>query len=108
MPTYPEVAVAVPLVADGLAVGHGGTAVLSGVDLALEPGTVTALVGPNGCGKSTLLRTLAGLLRPLAGTVTVAGTGGDAQPVGRLHRRELARRLAFLPQTPLAPAGVAV
>jgi ABC-type cobalamin/Fe3+-siderophores transport system ATPase subunit len=106
--TNPEDAVALPLVADGLAVGHGGVAVLSGVDLALAPGTVTALVGPNGCGKSTLLRTLAGLLRPIEGDVRVAGADGAALPVGRLPRRELARRLAFLPQTPLAPAGVAV
>ncbi|HEY3502623.1 MAG TPA: ABC transporter ATP-binding protein [Actinocatenispora sp.] len=86
-----------------LSVGYAGTPVLTDVSLGLAPGTVTVLVGPNGCGKSTLLRTLAGLLAPIAGTVRV---GGD--PLSRLHRRELARRLAFLPQSPLVPAGVAV
>ncbi|MGH3738484.1 MAG: ABC transporter ATP-binding protein [Micromonosporaceae bacterium] len=91
------------LVADGLDVGHGARRVLHGVDLAPRPGAVTVLVGPNGCGKSTLLRTLAGLLPPLAGTVTIGGA-----PLGSLSRRMLSQRLAFLPQAPLVPAGVTV
>ncbi len=94
---------ALPLVADGLSVGHGGSPVLTDISLSLSPGTVTVLVGPNGCGKSTLLRTLAGLLPALAGTIRVEG-----DPIGRLSRRELSRRLAFLPQTPLVPAGLTV
>lgn len=47
--------------------------VLVGVDLALEPGEVVGVVGPNGGGKSTLLLLLAGLLRPTGGTVLVEG-----------------------------------
>ncbi|MGA8117670.1 MAG: ABC transporter ATP-binding protein [Actinocatenispora sp.] len=92
-----------PLTTTGLGVGYTATPVLADVDLALAPGTVTVLVGPNGCGKSTLLRTLAGLLLPVAGEVRLG-----ADPLARLSRRELARRLAFLPQAPLVPAGVAV
>ncbi|MFF4100947.1 ABC transporter ATP-binding protein [Streptomyces sp. NPDC001903] len=60
---------------DGVRLGRpGGPAVLEGLDLDIRPGEVLAVVGPSGCGKSTLLRTLAGLLPPLAGTVTQDGT----------------------------------
>jgi len=60
---------------EGLAVGHRRAPVLEGVDLALRPGEVVALVGANGTGKSTLLTALAGLSRPLAGTVCGARAG---------------------------------
>ncbi|CAN5551509.1 ABC transporter ATP-binding protein [soil metagenome] len=87
----------------GLTVGHGSTAVVSGVDARFEPGTLTAVVGPNGCGKSTLLRTLAHLQPSLGGSITL-----DDVDLGGLKPRELARRVAFLPQAPLVPAGVTV
>ncbi|MGI5479991.1 ABC transporter ATP-binding protein [Streptomyces lavendofoliae] len=93
----------VRLVAKDLEVGHGGRPVLKRVDLSLRAGAVTVLVGPNGCGKSTLLRTVAGLLPPLAGEVRV-----DDTPLASFARRTLSQRLAFLPQTSQAPAGVTV
>jgi ABC-type multidrug transport system ATPase subunit len=74
-----------------------GPRVLSGVDLVLERGTVTALAGPNGAGKTTLLRILAGLLAPSAGTVTVLGIEQPAA-AGRRRARDLRRRLAYIPQ----------
>ena len=51
----------------------GGMPVLRGVDLDVPTGAVVALLGPSGCGKTTLLRTLSGLERPDAGTVTLGG-----------------------------------
>jgi sulfonate transport system ATP-binding protein len=53
-----------------------GTAhtVLSGVDLAVAPGEIVAVLGPSGCGKSTLLRQISGLDAPTSGRVTIDGT----------------------------------
>jgi len=83
------------LEAHGLAVGYrrrGKPApVLSGLDLALAPGELVGLIGPNGIGKSTLLRTLARLQKPLAGTVRLHG-----QDVARLRHKDLARQIAVV------------
>jgi branched-chain amino acid transport system ATP-binding protein len=56
-----------------LASGYGEVQILWGVDLALEQGKLTTLVGSNGVGKTTLLRTIMGLLRPSQGSVVFAG-----------------------------------
>jgi heme ABC exporter ATP-binding subunit CcmA len=74
---------------------YGPVHALRGVDLDVAPGDVLLLLGPNGAGKTTLLRTLAGLLRPQAGTVTVAGRtlsndDPDARrPIGLLSHQSL-------------------
>jgi branched-chain amino acid transport system ATP-binding protein len=57
----------------GVVAGYGAGDILKGVDLSVEPGTVTCLIGPNGAGKSTVLKTISGLLRPTRGTVTFRG-----------------------------------
>jgi iron complex transport system ATP-binding protein len=88
--------------AHDVAVELGGTPVLRGVSLEVPAGTWLTVVGPNGAGKSTLLRALAGL---------VAGDGfvalGGERATG-LRRREWARRVAFVPQTPIVPPGMSV
>jgi iron complex transport system ATP-binding protein len=86
-----------------LVAGYEDRVVLDGLDLELPAGEFTAIVGPNACGKSTLLRTLARLLKPRGGTVLLDGTA-----VRDLPTREVARRLAVLPQSPLVPEGVTV
>jgi iron complex transport system ATP-binding protein len=78
-----------------LCVGYGSRIVLRGVSLDLGAGCWTAIVGPNGCGKSTLLRTLAGLLPHRSGAIFLHG-----RPLSSWPRRERARRLAWLAQTP--------
>ena len=68
--------------ATGIRKAFRGKAVLDGVDLAVKDGQIFALLGPNGAGKTTLIRILATLLRPDAGTATVAGHDLLADPVG--------------------------
>ena len=79
-----------------------GRPVLRELDLAVPGGARLGLIGPNGSGKTTLLRAVAGLV-PHRGELRV----GDAPP-GGLSRRELARRIALVPQAPAVPAGMTV
>jgi branched-chain amino acid transport system ATP-binding protein len=57
----------------GIRAGYGRIEVLHGIDLVVPAGSVTAVLGPNGAGKTTTLRVLAGLHRPTAGDVVLAG-----------------------------------
>ena len=81
-----------------LSAGYGDRAVLSGVDLAFEPGCVTVLIGPNGCGKTTLLKTVLGLLPPVAGRVLYDGADLAGLPPARA-----AQKAAYMPQSRPAP-----
>ncbi len=83
------------LAASSVAVALGGNPVLRDVNARFERGKITALLGPNGAGKSTLLACLAGLRVPDSGHIELDGVG-----VTRMDRRERARRIGFLPQTP--------
>ncbi|GAA3489787.1 ATP-binding cassette domain-containing protein [Streptomyces cremeus] len=64
----------------GLVKHYGETKALDGVDLDVREGTVLGVLGPNGAGKTTLVRCLSTLIRPDAGTATVAGFDVVAQP----------------------------
>jgi iron complex transport system ATP-binding protein len=77
-----------------LSVDLGARRALSGIGLTLEPGQLTVIVGPNGAGKTTLLKTLAGLIAPSKGKVTL-----DGESVADIHAVERARRIAYLPQS---------
>ncbi|MCB4768569.1 ABC transporter ATP-binding protein [Ancylobacter sp. Lp-2] len=91
------------LEARGLVAGHGGRAVLEGIDIGFPRGGFSIVVGPNASGKSTLLRCLASLIRPMAGEVRL-----DGENMAGLGRRMLARRLGLLPQHMEFPEGIRV
>ena len=81
-----------------LRAGYGEHMVLDGVDLALRPGEVLALLGPNGSGKSTLIRAALGLLPLTGGQVLIDGADAAA-----LTPRQRAQKAAYLPQTRPVP-----
>ncbi len=87
----------------GLSATYRDRQVLRDVDLRIEPGERVALIGPNGAGKSTLLRVASGLLAPVTGTAELGG-----RPVADLDRREIARRLAVVPQQATLPFATRV
>ncbi|MBC2906191.1 ATP-binding cassette domain-containing protein [Streptomyces cupreus] len=87
----------------GLRLAYGDRVVADSLDLRIPEGRITALVGPNACGKSTALRALARLLKPSAGAVHL-----DGRDLTAVSSRELALKLALLPQTPTAPDGITV
>jgi iron complex transport system ATP-binding protein len=88
--------------ARGLGVVLDGTRIVHGLGLDLAPGQWVGLIGPNGAGKTTVLRALAGQVT-YEGSVSVLGN-----EVAALGRRELARRVAVVPQIPVIPAEMTV
>ena len=93
----------VRLEARNLSLGYAQTRIIEDLNLLMPSGQVSAIVGPNGCGKSTLLAGLARLHKPISGSVLL-----DGKAIGSLPSREVARRLALLPQDASAPDGLTV
>jgi iron complex transport system ATP-binding protein len=82
------------LEATGISGGYGQRIVLHDVSVAVEGGEFVGLIGQNGSGKSTLLKILTGVLPATAGSVSVGGIA-----LGRLSALDIARRVAFVPQS---------
>ncbi|MGP4013043.1 ABC transporter ATP-binding protein [Streptomyces sp. 4N124] len=91
------------LTAQGLTLAYEDRTVVDGLDLQVQDGKVTVIVGPNACGKSTLLRALGRLLKPKRGAVLLDGT-----ELSRIPTRRIARAVGLLPQTPVPPEGITV
>ena len=91
------------LEASAVTLGYGDRTIIEGLDLQVAPGRITAIVGANGCGKSTLLRSLARLMSPTSGQIVLDGKSVHSRPT-----KEVARVLGLLPQSPIAPEGIAV
>ncbi|SMO85821.1 ABC transporter ATP-binding protein [Melghirimyces algeriensis] len=86
-----------------LTLSYGEQIVINELDLTIPKGKVTVFVGSNGCGKSTLLKSLARLLKPHNGSVILEG-----KSIAKLPTKEVAKKLAILPQSPEAPEGLTV
>ncbi len=86
-----------------LTTGYGDTKIIENLNLTIPEGKVTALIGANGCGKSTLLKTICRIIRPMDGDVLL-----DGKSIGSYGSRELAKKVAILPQNPTAPGEITV
>jgi branched-chain amino acid transport system ATP-binding protein len=67
-------------------VAYGKIRALNGVSITVQAGEIVTLIGANGAGKSTTVRTIAGLLKPAAGTITLEG-----RDLGKLSAEEIVR-----------------
>ena len=79
----------------GLWKGYGETDVLRGVELAVEPASLTAVLGLSGCGKTTLLRVITGFERAQRGSATLGGATLDD---GRSFLAPEKRGIGYVPQ----------
>ena len=79
---------------DGIVAGYGQITILNGLSFAAPAGKITTLIGANGAGKSTVFKTIFGIVRPRAGSVTVGGEAVTGFPARAL----LARGIVYVPQ----------
>ena len=95
---------------ENIHVQYGRKEILYGVDLSVEKGKITGIVGPNGCGKSTLVKTVFGIAPMKEGKIILEG-----QDTGKMTRKELSEKLGYVgqetassscrPRRPPAPYG---
>src|SRR5690606_5347914 len=90
----PEECLMARLSVEDLVFAYRDREVLSGVSFSVVAGEILGLVGPNGCGKTTLIRCVDGMLTPQEGRVMLEG-----QDLRGMHRREVAREMAYVPQS---------
>ena len=88
---------------ENLAVAYDETLIVDDLYMQIPKGKITSIIGPNGCGKSTVLKAVGRILKPKGGMVYLNG-----DDIRRLSTKEIAQKMAILPQSPQAPAGLTV
>jgi iron complex transport system ATP-binding protein len=86
-----------------LAIAYEDALIVDELNLAIPTGKITSIIGPNGCGKSTILKAIGRIIKKKAGVVYLNGSD-----INKLSTREIAKKMAILPQTPTAPNGLTV
>lgn len=84
-------------------VGYEKTKIVRDVSLSFKEGEITTIIGPNGCGKSTLLKAMTRIIPYSSGSIYL-----DGAAIANYKTKELAKRLAILPQIAENPAGLTV
>ncbi|QGH32849.1 ATP-binding cassette domain-containing protein [Gracilibacillus salitolerans] len=86
-----------------ISVGYSNDLIIKDLSVSMPKHKITTIVGPNGCGKSTLLKTIVRVLQAKEGAVFLEG-----KAIHTLDTKEVAKRMAVLPQTAQAPSGLTV
>lgn len=86
-----------------LDIAYDDTLIVKELNMQIPHGKVTSIIGPNGCGKSTVLKAVGRILKPRCGMVYL-----DGDDIRNLSTKEVAKKMAILPQTPTAPSGLTV
>ncbi len=89
--------------AEQIVAGYDHKTVIHDVSLVIPSNKISVIIGSNGCGKSTLLKTMARLIKPTSGKITL-----DGKPIGKIPPKQLARVIGLLPQSPIVPEGISV
>lgn len=86
-----------------LTAGYGQKKIIEDVSLELQSNKISVIIGANACGKSTLLKTMARLIKPERGEITL-----DGRPISKIPPKKLAQVVGLLPQSPVVPEGISV
>lgn len=91
------------IITEQLDIAYDDTLIVKELDMQIPHGKITSIIGPNGCGKSTVLKAVGRILKPKCGMVYL-----DGDDIRNLSTKEVAKKMAILPQTPTAPSGLTV
>ena len=93
----------VSLSTEGLQIGYGDKIIVEDLNLQINKGEITTIIGANGCGKSTILKTMARVHTAKSGAIFL-----DGKMIHKIPTKEIAKKMAVLPQGPEAPSGLTV
>ncbi len=86
-----------------LQAGYQDTIIIERANLSIPKGKITMMIGQNGCGKSTLLKSISRILPVKKGDILLNGVN-----LKKMAQKEIAKKMAILPQSPLVPEGILV
>lgn len=93
----------VRLYTDDLSIGYGDRLIVKELSVEIPDQKITTIIGPNGCGKSTLLKAITRIISHQSGAIVL-----DGKSVTKENTKQLAKKMAILPQTPESAAGLTV
>lgn len=89
------------IVTQKLDIGYNEALIVKDLNIKIPRGKITSIIGPNGCGKSTVLKAVGRIIKQKNGSVYLNG-----EEIATLSTKEVAKRMAILPQTPYSPSGL--